>query len=83
MFDAVRPDVFTVESRGRKVHVVANVIDPLWSDINRSRFATASAPAASTSRMPRLAFEPWVALLLVAVAMLAFEWLTYTRRITV
>lgn len=83
VFDAGRPDVFTVASSAGTSRVVANVIDPQFSDINRSRFAGEHAPVARPLSAPRFGFEPWVALLVVAVALLIFEWLTYTRRATI
>ena len=83
VFEADRPDVFTVASSAGTSRVVANVIDPQFSAINRSRFSTKTAPPARALSAPRFAFEPWVALIAVAVALLSFEWLTYTRHVTV
>ena len=83
MFDAVRPDVFTAVSSAGTTRVVTNVIDAKFSDINRSPFAQERDAVAQTSIAPRFAFEPWVGLLLLAVALLAFEWVTYTRRATI
>ena len=83
VFDAVRPGVFTVASNAGTTQVVANVIDPQVSDVNRSRFAGESVAVAPTSGLPRFGFEPWVVLLALAVALLALEWLAYTRHRTV
>jgi len=79
IFDAARSGVFTVASHTNATRVVVNVIDPQYSDVNRSRFAGAPAAVAAAPGLPRFAFEPWVALLALAVALLAFEWLAYTR----
>ena len=83
LFDAARPNVFTVAWSAGTSRVVANVTDPQFSDINRSRFADAPAPLARTVSAARFGFEPWISLLAIAVALLAFEWLTYTRRVTI
>jgi hypothetical protein len=83
VFDAVRPGVFTVASDAGTTRVVANVIDPQVSDVNRSRFAGESVVVAPSLNFPRFGFEPWVVLLALAVALLALEWLAYTRHRTV
>jgi hypothetical protein len=79
IFEAARSGVFTVASHANATRVVANVIDPQYSDVNRSRFAGAPASAAAVLSFPRFAFEPWVVLLALAVALLALEWLAYAR----
>ncbi len=83
VFDAARPGVFTVASDAGTTRVVANVIDPQISDVNRSRFAGEFAAVAPSSSFPRFGFEPWVALLALAVSLLALEWLAYTRHRTI
>ena len=65
------------------IRVVANVIDPQYSDVNRSRFAGASVAITPTLSLPRFGLEPWVVLLALAVALLALEWLAYARHHTV
>jgi hypothetical protein len=83
IFDAARPGVFTVANETSAIRVVANVTDPQFSDVNRSRFAGAAGAGAPTVSRARLNFEPWVLLLLFAVALLALEWLAYVRHRTV
>ena len=83
IFDAARPGVFTVVSDAGTTRVVANVIDPQVADVNRSRFAGSSVAVAPTLHFARLRFEPWIVLLALAVALLAFEWMAYTRRGTI
>ncbi len=75
VFDAARPGVFTVASNAGTTRVVANVIDPQYSDV--------TAAVGPTAGFPRFGFEPWVLLLALAVALLALEWLAYTRHGTV
>ena len=83
VFNAQRPEVFTVASNAGTARVVANVIDPQTSDVNRSRFAGETVSVAPSLNLPRFRFEPWVVLLALAAALLAFEWLAYTRHRTV
>ena len=80
-FDATRPDVYTAESAGRSFKVVANVLDPRFSDINASRLTVAAQPTApAASRQAHL--DRWGLLLLVALGLFAIEWFAYTRRLT-
>jgi Ca-activated chloride channel family protein len=80
-FDAARPDVYSAEAAEQSFKVVANVLDPRFSDINASRLTVAEEPAAPTAlRLARL--DTWRLLLLVALGLLAIEWFAYTRRFT-
>ena len=83
LFNAPQPDVFTVTSTSGMATVIANVIDPKFSDVNRSRFADRSSAETLVPMMPRFQFELWVALLTIALALLAFEWLSFTSRMTI
>ncbi len=83
IFEAARPGVFAVTTTTGTMQVIANVLDPLYADINRSRFNGASATPAPAREAARFGFEPWVALLALAALLLAAEWLAYTRRISV
>jgi len=83
IFDAARPGVFTAANDTRAIRVVANITDPQFSDLNRSRFGGASGAMAPTVSLARFNFEPWVLLLLFAVVLLALEWLAYVRHRTV
>lgn len=82
-FSAARPEVFTIASGSANVQLVANVTDPHFSDINHSRFTDRPNIGASRLTARRYGFEPWVVLIGLAVALLAFEWVTFTRRLTV
>jgi Ca-activated chloride channel homolog len=82
LFEAARPGVYAVNGGGGERVLVVNLFDPTVSEINRSRFSRASPPS-STLAQPRAQVEPWVLLLLLVVALLAVEWLTFSRRITV
>lgn len=82
LFEADVPGVYAAEGEAGRFRVVANVLDPAVTNVNVSRIApqpTGAADAVTPSGAP----EPWIALLLVAIALMLFEWWTYHRRITV
>ena len=79
VFEASRPDVYTVRAPNGETQVVANVSDPRYAQINLSHLSddvTAlqrGAPAGFWSA------ELWVLLLLLGAAFLLFEWAVFTR----
>lgn len=82
LFRADTPGVYAAEGAGGRLRVLVNRLDPAVTDINATRLAapppeTADAPAFLARR------EPWMVLLLVAIALMLAEWWTYHRRITV
>ena len=82
LFEAATPGVYAFHGGGGESAVVINLFDPRVSEINRSRFSR-GPPSSSTLAQPRAQVEPWVLLLLLVVALLVVEWLTFSRRITV
>jgi hypothetical protein len=80
VFEASRPDVYTVSAPSGEIQVVANLADPRYAQINRSRLSGGSATAlqGSASAGPWNA-ELWVLLLLLAGAFLLIEWAVFTR----
>ncbi len=78
LFDATRPDVYTAIGDDGKVRIVANVLDPRDADINVSRFENASSDGGRVTNMARI--EPWIALVVFAMIVMAVEWLAWARR---
>jgi hypothetical protein len=81
-FDAREPGVFTAVTPDQRLRVVVNALDPKLTLVNASPLADAPT-APSAARAALLRTDPWVLLLIAAVALLCLEWLTFHRRITV
>ena len=82
LFDAARPGLYTAVARDQRSRVAVNLLDSRATAINVSRLKPADPPAASGKWTPGMP-DPWTLLLLAAVALLAIEWWTYHRRLTV
>jgi Ca-activated chloride channel family protein len=83
-FEAQQPGVYAISSAVGAMTVVANVLDPSFAQINDSRLSERDPDHLSARRVRRLPWpEPWVVLLLAAAVLLAIEWVTFRRRITV
>jgi hypothetical protein len=82
VFEAARPDVYTVHAGTLALKVVANVLDPRVADINHSRFIDRPPSNGSGPAAPTRSAEPWTLLLLLGAVFLLIEWTAYTRRVT-
>lgn len=80
VFEAQRPDVYTVAGEGQRLQVIAGVLDPREAEINRSAFGDQAASSLPTGRL--WSIEPVALLLLFAAGLLLIEWAAYTRRVT-
>ena len=81
LFNAGRAGFFTAEGEAGRIRVLANVADPVVTDVNASSLAAAGTATAARAPAP-VAWEPWVVLLLAALAFMGVEWLAYHRRLT-
>ena len=82
LFDAARPGLYTAVTRDQRLRIAVNLLDPAVTAINASRLEPTDLPAATGEWTPGPP-DPWMLLLLAAVALLAVEWWTYHRRVTV
>jgi hypothetical protein len=82
LFEAREPGLYTAVAREDRVRVAVNVLDPRTTRVNGERPYQLGATAAMPPRA-RWAIDPWIALLVIAAALLAFDWVTYHRRVTV
>jgi hypothetical protein len=84
VFEASRPDVYTVSAPSGEILVVANLADSRYAQINRTRLSGGGATAVQRDTSARAwNAELWVLLLLLAGAFLLFEWAVFTRPRTV
>jgi len=79
IFDAQRPDIYTVRSGNARVLVAAGLLDSHLADVNASRFAHAPAPVTAP---PGLPLERWVLAVLACMVLLMLDWAAYVRRVT-
>ena len=78
--EMTEPDLLAATDSGRRVRVAANLTDRRSSDVNRSSFAPGGGVGALT--LPALSNELWFYMLFLALVLVAAEWWTYHRRIT-
>jgi hypothetical protein len=77
------PGFYTAVSAQQRLRIAVNVLDRKTTEVNKSGFkpmaiaATAAPPARQS-----LHADPWLLLLLAAVLLLAFEWWSWNRRVT-
>jgi hypothetical protein len=82
LFEAGMPGIYTAVTSQQRMRVTVNMLDPGLTLVNQTQFAEVSRPLAAPPA-PGLATDPWVLLLVAAIALLTIEWLTYNRRITI
>jgi hypothetical protein len=83
VFEAPRADVFTVSAPGRQVVVVAGLTDPHFALINRTQLNGLADPAPAGRTTARSwDLEPWMMLLLLAIAFLLVDWAVFSRRLS-
>ncbi len=71
------PDLLTATVDGHRYRLAANLTDPETSNINGTSLADAGAATA-----PPAGNELWIPMLLAATLLIALEWWTYHRRVT-
>lgn len=82
LFTVREPDFVTVDAKGARLRVLANVLDPAVTDVNAS--ALPPAPPVSPVRGGEASGsgQAWRWLLGVAAVLLLIEWMAYHRRVT-
>ncbi|MFO1319570.1 MAG: vWA domain-containing protein [Burkholderiales bacterium] len=84
LFTLPAPDFVTVDAKGARMRVLANVLDPTVTDINASSLSTVRTPSSTPTRGVRSSDgQLWRVLLGLAGLLLLAEWLAYHRRVTV
>jgi hypothetical protein len=79
VFDANEPGLYTASQGDTHIHVAVNLSNRNFSDVNRSVFRNDTSTLYEQHFLRR---ELWFYMLAVAVILVAAEWYTYHRRIT-
>jgi hypothetical protein len=79
VFEAKGPGIYTAVKGDQHLNVAVNITNPAVSDVNRSLFKSETP---STSPHYRLHRELWFYMLAAACLLIAVEWYTYHRRMT-
>jgi len=82
VFEARRPGLYTAITSMEQLRIAANLLDPQITAINASALGATQpsdvpAPVSSVARV-----DPWIVLMAAAALLLALEWWTYNRRVT-
>jgi hypothetical protein len=83
LFEAQQAGFFVVSSGDDRMRVTVNLLDPRTTALNESRLSPQTQDREPVRQAARIAIDPWMLLLLIAVALLTIEWLTYNRRVTI
>ncbi len=82
LFEAREPGLFTAMTDTSRVRIAVNLLDARVTGVNASALAGA-VQRDSPSAAPRVArVDPWILLLAAASLLLALEWWSYNRRVT-
>lgn len=77
------PGFYTAVSAQQRLRIAVNVLDRTTTEVNKSGFKPmVVGPAAAPSAQQPVRPDPWLLLLLAAVSLLAFEWWSWNRRVT-
>lgn len=80
VFEAVEPGLYVASSEETRQYVAVNVASRNFSNINNSSIPSNDQPR--TGGIPFLQHELWFYMLCTALLLIAAEWFTYHRRIT-
>jgi hypothetical protein len=89
VFQADQPGLYTATTPSRRLHLAANLLDPRFTDVNRTVFPPEdprSAAGVLDSVVPveeGWEHEMWLYLLTAASLLVILEWWAYHRRLTV
>ena len=83
LFEVPQPGFFIVSAGDERLRVAVNLLDPHISALNESPLPPQTQDRELARPSARIAIDPWMLLLLIAVGLLTIEWLTYNRRVTI
>lgn len=81
LVEMTEPGFYTAVTAQERLRIAVNVLDRRTTEVNRSGLQPVTAGAESSPRLAVRA-DPWLWLLVAAVLLLAFEWWSWNRRLT-
>ena len=83
LVEMTEPGFYTAVSAQQRLRIAVNVLDRRTTEINKSGFKPMVVEGSASMPAQRpLHLDPWLLLLLAAVVLLAFEWWSWNRRVT-
>jgi len=79
VFEAIEPGLYTATQGDARIRIAVNLSNREFSDVNRSAFRNDAIPVSGQRLLKR---ELWFYMLFVAIVLIAGEWFTYHKRIT-
>jgi hypothetical protein len=79
VFEAMEPGLYTATQGEARIRVAVNLANREFSDVNRSAFRNDAIQLSGQRLLKR---ELWFYMLFVAIVLIAGEWFTYHKRIT-
>ena len=82
----MEPGFYTAVSAQQRLRIAVNVLDRSTTEVNKSTLkpmvVEASTARSERAPAPMRRRDPWLLLLWAAVLLLAFEWWSWNRRVT-
>ena len=83
LVEMTEPGFYTAVSAQQRLRIAVNVLDRRTTEVNKSTLKPMVVEASTALSAPApLRLDPWLLLLLAAVLLLAFEWWSWNRRVT-
>lgn len=83
LVEMAEPGFYTAVSAQQRLRIAVNVLDRGTTQVNKSGFKPMVVEGSAPAQAPgRLRLDPWLLLILAAIALLAFEWWGWNRRVT-
>lgn len=83
LVEMTEPGFYTAVSAQQRLRIAVNVLDRKTTEVNKSTLKPMVVEASAALSAPApMRLDPWLLLLLAAVLLLAFEWWSWNRRVT-
>lgn len=82
LFEAHQPGLYTAMTSGQRLRIAANLLDARVTAVNASALVASPQTPSLSPAVRGGRVDPWILLLVAAALLLAIEWWTYNRRMT-